>query len=81
LANAFVTGSQALGHGKSASNEQMVRRYREELTSRGEEVPELGLFDGAEQYKKGLYERGGLQRSWLLLIRDQGDFGPPGWNF
>lgn len=58
LANAFVTGSQALGHGKSASNEQMVRRYREELTSRGEEVPELGLFDGNEQYKKGLYERG-----------------------
>ena len=58
LANAFITGSQALGHGKSASNEQMVRRYREELTSRGEEVPELGLFDGAEQYKKGLYERG-----------------------
>jgi hypothetical protein len=25
LANAFVTGSQALGHGKSASNEQMLR--------------------------------------------------------
>ena len=58
LANAFVTGSQALGHGKSASNEQMVRRYREELTSRGEEVPELGLFDGNEQYKKELYEQG-----------------------
>lgn len=58
LANAFVTGSQALGHGKTASNEQMVRQYREELNRRGEEVPELGLFDGAELYKKGLYERG-----------------------
>jgi len=58
LANAFVTGSQALGHGKTASNEQMVRRYREELTGRGEVVPELGLLDGDEQYKEGLYKQG-----------------------
>ena len=58
LANAFVTGSQALGHGKTFSNEQMVRRYREELTGRGEVVPELGLLDGDEQYKEGLYKQG-----------------------
>ena len=58
LANAFVTGSQALGHGKTASNEQMVRRYREELIGRGEVVPELGLLDGDEQYKERLYKQG-----------------------
>jgi len=58
LANAFVTRAQALGHGKTASNEQMVRRYREELTGRGELVPELGLFDGDEQYKERLYKQG-----------------------
>ena len=58
LANAFVTGSQALGHGKTFSNEQMVMRYREELAGRGELVPELGLFDGDEQYKEGLYKQG-----------------------
>lgn len=58
LANAFVTGSQALGHGKTFSNEQMVRRYREELTGRGEVVPELGLFDGDEKYRERLYEQG-----------------------
>ena len=58
LANAFVTGSQALGHGKTFSNEQMVNRYREELAGRGELVPELGLFDGDEQYKERLYKQG-----------------------
>jgi hypothetical protein len=35
LANAFVTGSQALGHGKSASNEQMVRRYQRRADQSG----------------------------------------------
>ena len=58
LANAFVTRAQALGHGKTASNEQMVRQYRDELICRGEKIPELGLFDRDEQYEKGLYEQG-----------------------
>jgi len=47
-----------LGHGKTASNEQMVRQYRDELICRGEKIPELGLFDRDEQYEKGLYEQG-----------------------
>lgn len=58
LANAFVTASQALGHGKTASNERMVEQYRQELASRGEYVPELGLFDGDELYRQELYEQG-----------------------
>ena len=58
LANAFVTASQALGHSKTASNVQLVERYRKELASRGETVPELGLFDGNDEYKQRLYERG-----------------------
>lgn len=58
LANAFVTASQALGHGKTASNERMVEQYRQELASRGEHVPKLGLFDGDDQYRQRLYEQG-----------------------
>jgi hypothetical protein len=58
LANAFVTASQALGHSKTTSNVQMVERYREELVSRGEKVPSLGLFDGDDEYKHQLYEQG-----------------------
>lgn len=58
LANAFVTASRALGHGKTASNEWKVGQYRQELASRGEHVPELGLFDGDEQYRQRLYKQG-----------------------
>ena len=58
LANAFVTASRALGHGKTASNMQKVEQYRNELASRGERVPKLGLFDGNNEYKQRLYEQG-----------------------
>lgn len=54
LANAFVTGCQALGHGKTARNHHLVELYREELSSRGEVVPALGLFDNSS-YKEQLY--------------------------
>ena len=58
LANAFVTASRALGHGKTASNEALVRRYQQELASRGKPTAKLGLFDGDDEYKQQLYLQG-----------------------
>jgi len=58
LANAFVTASKALGHGKTASNEMLVRRYQQELADRGKPTVKLGLFDGDDEYKQQLYLQG-----------------------
>lgn len=58
LANAFVTASTALGHNKTASNERLMNVYREELIKRGYNIPSLGLFDGSEEYKRELSDRG-----------------------
>jgi hypothetical protein len=57
LANAFVTACQALGHGKTASNQQQVEMYRRELNDRGERLPSLGLFEESA-FKQSLYGRG-----------------------
>jgi len=57
LANAFVTGCQALGHGKTATNERVVEMYRKELNDRGECIPSLGLFEESD-FKQSLHKRG-----------------------
>ncbi len=54
LANAYVTQCQALGHTKTFSNERIMNVYREELIQRGYNIPRLGLFDDADEYKKEL---------------------------
>lgn len=52
LCNARKTEAQALGHGKTAMNAQLVRLYKKELQNRNITVPsddhiyEHGIFNG-----------------------------------
>ena len=58
LANAYVTRCLALGHGKTASNDALVNRYRNELIARGHTIPELGLFPPKSEFLDRLINRG-----------------------